>query len=273
MSFLALDGNEQAFSSAAATASANESVTRVAARLRGALAGIDGGGRRAARIQDPYGLRVYAMTEGPLAGAITALELQLTGLVNVAQENPLFDLAGDAVIHHGAFFQAPLALAIDATTLALAQTAPITHSRIRMLNEPDYSGARPFLAEGPAGSSGLMMVEYVAAGAIAELRAAAQPASIGTLVLSRGVEEDASFASQGAVQLERAVDAYRILLACEFVGAMRLLRTKDGGEPASGILRDAITVSSALPPGGVDVDLREDLALAGDLLDQLGQLG
>ena len=273
LSFLALDGNEEAFSEPAAAASANDSVSRVAARLRSTLSGIATEGRRAARIQDPYGLRVYAVTEGPLAGAISVLDGQLTGLINRAQENPLFDIATDAVIHHGTFFQAPLALAIDATTLAIAQTAPITHSRIRMMNEPDYTGASPFLAGGPAGASGLMMVEYVAAGAIAELRAAAQPASLGTLVLSRGVEDGASYASQGAVQLERAVGAYRVLLACELVGAMRLLRTKGVDAHASGILGDALGVASALSADDSDRDLRGDIALAGKLLDELGQLG
>jgi len=68
---------------------------------------------------------------------------------------------------HGAFYQASLSLELDGTTLALALTSPITHSRIRMLNDPDTNGRNSFLAAGPEGSSGLMMVEYVAAGAIA----------------------------------------------------------------------------------------------------------
>ena len=106
--------------------------------------------------------------------------------MNSAQENPLFDVDGDQVIHHGAFYQAALSLELDGATLALALTAPITHSRIRMLNDPETNGGNAFLAADSDGSSGLMMVEYVAAGAIAEIRNAAQPASVGTLVLSRG---------------------------------------------------------------------------------------
>jgi histidine ammonia-lyase len=144
--------------------------------------------------------------------------------LNTAQENPLFDVEGDEVVHHGAFYQASLSLELDGPTLALALTAPITHSRIRMINDPDTNGGNAFLAADSDGSSGLMMVEYVAAGAIAEIRNTAQPASVGTLVLSRGAEEDATFASQGALQLERSVAAYRVLLCCELVGAVRLLR-------------------------------------------------
>lgn len=297
LSFLALEGNDEAFSEFAARASATDSVIGIAARVRGALSGADTAGRPAARIQDPFGLRVYTLTEGPLAESIATLEEKLTRLVNTAQENPLFDtrafddptfdvsaldvstfdvsaddISAAAVVHHGAFFQAPLALALDATTLALAGTAPITHSRIGMMNEPAYTGQAPFLADGPAGSSGLMMVEYVAAGAIAELRASAQPASLGTLVLSRGVEEDASFASQGAVQLERAVAAYRVLLACELVSAVRLLRRREVGGQWRGVLREAMSIVEGLPAERADRDLRPDIAMASAMLDGLGRL-
>ena len=69
-----------------------------------------------------------------------------------------------------------------------------------------------------------MMIEYVAASTIAEIRNAADPASIGTLALSRGTEEDAPFTGQSLVQLQRAAAALRVLLSCELVVAVRLLR-------------------------------------------------
>ena len=93
-----------------------------------------------------------------------------------------------------------------------------------------------------------MMVEYVAAGAIAEIRNAAQPASVGTLVLSRGAEEDATFASQGALQLERSVAAYRVLLCCELVGAVRLLRQRRLDDRFSGVLGEALALAAGSAP-------------------------
>ena len=45
--------------------------------------------------------------------------------------------------------------------------------------EPRFTGLTPFLADGPAGSSGLMITEYTAASALAEIRAAAAPATVG----------------------------------------------------------------------------------------------
>jgi histidine ammonia-lyase len=272
LSFVALEGNSSAFSSAAARAAAAPYADGVAARLRTLFGDAGPGDHHPARIQDPYGLRVYPVAQASVVASLHSFANQVERTLNTAQENPLFDVEGDEVIHHGAFYQASLSLELDGMTLALALTSPITHSRIRMLNDPDTNGGNAFLAAGPEGSSGLMMVEYVAAGAIAEIRNAAQPASVGTLVLSRGMEEDATFASQGALQLERSVAAYRVLLCCELVGAVRLLRQRRLIDRFTGVLGAALELASGLPTDDEDRDLRGDLAVAETLLDGIGRL-
>ncbi len=272
LSFLALDGNPSAFSAAAARAAAAPQVDAVAARLRSLFVDAGQPDHSPARIQDPYGLRVYPVAQASVVATLNSLVGQLERTLNTAQENPLFDPDGDQVVHHGAFYQASLSLELDGTTLAMALTAPITHSRIRMLNDPETNRGNAFLADVEDGSSGLMMVEYVAAGAIAEIRAAAQPASVGTLVLSRGMEEDATFASQSALQLERSVAAYRVLLCCELVGAVRLLRQRGLHDRFAGVAGEAVALTQDLPWDDGDRDLRGDLVAAGPLLDDLGRL-
>jgi histidine ammonia-lyase len=272
LSFLALEGNPSPFSPVAARAAAAPHVDTVAARLRTLFADDAAQDHPPARIQDPYGLRVYPVAHASVVASLDSLVAQLERTMNTAQENPLFDADGDQVVHHGAFYQAALSLELDGATLALALTAPITHSRIRMLNDPETNGGNPFLAADAHGSSGLMMVEYVAAGAIAEIRNAAQPASVGTLVLSRGAEEDATFASQGILQLERSVAAYRVLLCCELVGAVRMLRQRQVVDRFGGVLGRALALAADLPRDDEDRDLRGDLAAAEGLLDELGRL-
>lgn len=283
LSFRGLDGNPSILSPAAVRAVAAPGVDAVAERTRRLLGVPDGSAGRPgapvaappaaqpARIQDAYGLRAFPISQGAFTHALGALTEQAGRLLGTAQENPLFDLAGEAVVHHGAFHQVALGLALDGCALALAQTGPLVMSRIGMLNEPRFTGLRPFLAAGQEGASGLMMIEYVAAGALAELRASAQPASLGSVVLSRGAEEDASFASQAVVQAERAVAAYRSLLACELVGAVRLLRQRGVGLPA-GPLRDALDLAGVLPAEDTDRDLRGDLEIAQELLDGLARV-
>ncbi|MDT5215125.1 MAG: histidine ammonia-lyase [Mycobacterium sp.] len=272
LSFLALEGNPQALSAIAAHAAAAPYAGTVADRLRTILATTGVQDVQPARIQDPYGLRVYPVAQASVVASLHSLEGQLERTLNAAQENPLFDIEHEAVIHHGAFYQASLSLELDGITLALALTAPITHSRIRMLNDPDTNGGNAFLADDADGSSGLMMVEYVAAGAIAEIRNAAQPASAGTLVLSRGAEEDATFASQGVQQLERSIAAYRVLLCCELVGAVRLLRQRGLDDKFGGVVGDTLAVTAVLTRNDEDRDLRGDVALAESLLDEVGRL-
>ncbi|MFC8801134.1 aromatic amino acid ammonia-lyase [Promicromonospora sp. NPDC057138] len=264
LSFRGLDGNTSVLSPAAVRAAAAPGVDVVAERVRRLLEPAV----EPARIQDAFGLRTFPISQGAFTHALGTLAEQAGRVLGVAQENPLFDLAGETVVHHGAFHQAALGLALDGCNLALAQTGPLVMSRIAMINEPALTGLRPFLATGQEGASGLMMVEYVAASALGELRAAAQPASLGSVALSRGAEEDASFASQAVVQAERAVDAYRTLLACELVGAVRLLRQRGVVLPA-GPLGDAFELAAALPSDDVDRDLRDDLDLAQKLLDAL----
>jgi histidine ammonia-lyase len=270
LSFHGLDGNPQAYSAAAAAASASAGVDDAAARLRAYI----GDTTQPARIQDPYALRIAGIVQGVVVTATERLAVQVSALADSAQENPLhvqFSGASDpGVAHHGAFYQAALTAELDAVALALAQTSTVTLSRLRLLNEPSFTGLPAFLADGEPGASGLMMVEYVAAAAVAEVRAAAQPAALGTVILSRGAEEDAPFAAQAMVQLERSIAATRTLVACELLGAVRVLSRRGIADRLPSELSTALTrVTAVLGEDITDRDLRPDLDLATALLAEL----
>ena len=79
------------------------------------------------------------------------------------------------VAHHGGFHAAYLVQSLDALVLALAQAAQLSLARLTMLAEPAYTGLHPFLGDGTPAASGVMIVEYSAASALAELRALATP--------------------------------------------------------------------------------------------------
>ena len=131
-----------------------------------------------------------------------------------------------AAYHHGGFYQAQLALALDHFRLAVTQVARLSTSRLSSLNEPGFTRLRPFLADDVPASSGVMILEYAAGAALGDLRAFSAPASLGHAVLSRGVEEQASFASLAARQTLRACRAYRLVVGCELVAAVRALRQR-----------------------------------------------
>ena len=68
-----------------------------------------------------------------------------------------------------------------------------------------------------------MIAEYAGADALARLRALAVPTITGGISISRGLEEHASFAWQGALQARDAVAHLRTVLALEHVAARRAL--------------------------------------------------
>ncbi|MDT5112665.1 MAG: histidine ammonia-lyase, partial [Mycobacterium sp.] len=78
--------------------------------------------------------------------------------------------------------------------------------------------------------------------------------------------------SQGVQQLERSIAAYRVLLCCELVGAVRLLRQRGLDDKFGGVVGDTLALTAVLPRNDEDRDLRGDVALAESLLDEVGRL-
>jgi len=137
--------------------------------------------------------------------------------------------------------------------------------------EPAYTGLSPFLADpGTPGSSGVMMLEYLAAEALARMRAAAAPASLQTASVSRGVENAASFASLAARHAADAAVAYRTVLGCELLSARRALLQQAAGVPE--VLEPALAALAGLDDSCADRDLSADLEAASLALPSLATL-
>lgn len=270
---LAVDANPQHWSAQAAKATVSPGCRAAAATLRAIF---DAGSAQpaAARVQDPYGIRAYAIAHGALRDVTERAVATVEDLTAIAQENPIFSLDSDRVqvAHHAGFFQIGLALDFDALTNALSTLVPLATSRIRMLSEPQYTGLAPFLASGPAGSSGTMVVEYVIAAAGAEMRAASTPAAGGATVLSRGTEEDATFAPQAVTQLERSVVAWRTMLAGELLLAVRALRQRGLIDEVAADVLTLLRTAPELWMTDEDQDLRPVLEASERLLGTVGAL-
>ncbi|MGW2885065.1 aromatic amino acid lyase [Streptomyces griseoruber] len=269
LSLAAVGGSAEAYAAAVHALRPYEGAARAAGEVRRLLGiGENGEGLPGRRIQDPFGFRAFPQAHGCALDACARLRAVVEVEVNCPSENPLVAADGTTAHHHGGFFAAPLGLALDAAGLALLQTAQLSVARLSALGDPDLTGLPGFLAAGPASSSGTMILEYTANSALAELRSCAAPASAGHAVLSRGLEEAASFAGQAARQTLRAAQAYRTVLACELVTAVRALRMRPVPPPVP-----AFTLATAaLPFGTDDRPLTGDLAAATELLPRLAEL-
>jgi histidine ammonia-lyase len=268
LSLLAVHGSVEPYAAPVHLARPHSGQQEVAAHMRALLAGEH---TEAARIQDPYGYRAFPQVHGPAVDALAAADGVLVRELNAASENPLVDVAGHTVWHNGNFHAAYIGLALDAMRAAVFQTAALSAARLGTLVEPLFTGLGPFLADTPA-SSGIMVLEYVAQSAVADIRRLAAPAALGSAVLSRGVEEHAGFATQSAHASTDVVPAYRAALACELVGAVRALRMQ-GRAPAGGALCRAFALADAvLDPRTADRPLDADLSAAAEVLGEISRL-
>ncbi|GAA0822027.1 aromatic amino acid ammonia-lyase [Streptosporangium amethystogenes subsp. fukuiense] len=206
------------------------------------------------RVQDPYGYRAFPQVHGAALDALRHAERTVAEEMNAAPENPL--IADGRAWHNGNFHSARVALALDALRAALVQTATMSAARLATLNDPAHTGLLPFLAEHPGGS-GVMILEYVAHSALAELRHLAAPVTLGGAVLSLGTEDHASFTPQAARSALAAIEPLEIVLACELVASVRTLRLR------------GVPCDLPLDPAPADRPLDADLDVARGLLPGL----
>ncbi|MFG2353405.1 aromatic amino acid ammonia-lyase [Streptomyces sp. NPDC048521] len=268
LSLAAVSGSPEAYAAPVHALRPYPGPARAAAEVRRLLGPSEPPADAGSRIQDPYGFRAFPQVHGAALEASDALLRILETEINCPSENPVL-MPDGRLYHHGGFFAAHLALALDGLNLALLKTAQLSAARLAALSRSDLTGLPAFLATGPAGSSGAMILEYTANSALAELRSsAAAPASAGHAVLSHGLEEAAGFAGQAARQTERATAAYATVVACELVAAVRASRLR----PVPPRVPAFTLAADVLPSGTEDRPLTGDIGAATELLHHLAEL-
>jgi histidine ammonia-lyase len=233
------------------------------------------------RVQDAYSLRCAPQVFGAVADAIRFAEETVAVELNASTDNPLVFENGD-VISGGNFHGQPVAQALDILALTLTTLQAIAERRVERLVNPDLSQGLPaFLTSDPGLSSGLMMVQITAASLVAESRALAMPASIGSIPTDANQED---FVPMG---MAAAFKAVRILTNAQRVIAAELLCAAQGLEflhpltPGRGVsalyrrirsLTPPVSPLSADRPPGPDLE-RLARAVAQGELDPAGQRG
>ena len=211
-----------------------------------------------ARLQDPFALRTVPQVHAPFLDALATTRQAVVVEVDDSTENPLV-VADGTPLHHGGFVTARLSATLDALRQATYPVIALSAGRLSALINPSLSGLPPFLASGPAGSSGVMILEYLAQDALARARIATTPVSTGHASVSLGLEEHASFSTQAAWACEQMVDVAPVVLGCELVAAVRAIRMDPARTPG-GPLR-AVFERAAAELG----EERADRPMTGDL--------
>lgn len=220
-SIVACRASRQPFSPAAQRANPHRGRDHIVKTMTTLLSGYS---VSSARVQDTFGFRCAMQVAAPVFDQICQLRSAVEIEINSAPENPLIDNTSGAVIHNGNFDILALAIPAQTLTIALVSAADLSLSRIRSLCAPEVTGGSAFLADRTPGSSGVMIAEYVVAAALAHMRTLAQPVTVNAVVVSRGMEDHASFATQAVHNLLEAVDDFRTITATELVCAGRAVR-------------------------------------------------
>jgi histidine ammonia-lyase len=251
--------------------------TVTAARLRALLEGseINPAHADCGRVQDPYTLRCISQVLGAARDALSYCTRVFDAELGAVTDNPLIFAEDGDVLTGGNFHGQPLALALDMLAVALAQMASFSERRTYSLMGPHEWDTGPnriplFLTPHPGLNSGYMIVQYVAAALVNEIKVLAHPASIDSIPTSAGMEDFVSMGVTAALKARQALDlAYRVV-AIELICAAQGLDFRMPLRPGRGVAAAYEAVRELVPTLAADRPPSPDIeALAKALRDGL----
>jgi histidine ammonia-lyase len=201
---------------------------------------------KAGAVQDVYSLRCAPAVHGAARDAIAYARRVAEAEINAATDNPLFfpaDPSADEAVpfdHQfaanwpagydgrerisysaGNFHGEPVGMAADVLAIAVAELANISERRSQMLLDAHHNRNLPSNLIPHRGiNSGLMIVQYAAAGIVSENKVLTHPASVDSIPTSANSEDHNAMATIAARKLRTVLRNAQAVLAIELlVGA------------------------------------------------------
>jgi histidine ammonia-lyase len=262
LSLEALQGSRTSFSPAVHAArplkGQNEAAANVWRLLEGSA--IIESHRWCDKVQDAYSLRCAPQVHGASRDLLDYVEATVSVELNAATDNPLVLVAEGEIVSAGNFHGQPLAFALDALAMAVAELANISERRIERLVNPSLSdGLPPFLVEHGGLNSGFMIPQYVAAALVSENKVLAHPASVDSIPTSAGQEDHVSMGNAAGLKALRVLDNAERTLAIELLAGAQAIEFLAPLKPGEGVCAVHDVVRSLSPR------LDEDRSLSGDI--------
>jgi histidine ammonia-lyase len=242
-----------------------DSAANVLALLEGSA--INESHRWCDKVQDAYSLRCAPQVHGATRDLLDYVDYTVSVELNAATDNPLVLVEDDLLVSNGNFHGQPLAFALDALAMGVAELANISERRVERLVNPSLSGGLPpFLTVEGGLNSGFMIPQYVAASLVSENKVLAHPASVDSIPTSAGQEDHVSMGSVAGAK------AWQVLANVEWALAIELLAGAQGVEflaplePGHGVGAAHRFVRSLSPR------VTEDRQLGGDIETVAGSI-
>ena len=217
---------------------------------------LDGGTIQAAhlnceKVQDSYSLRCSPQVHGPAHEALSDTLKTLSIELNSATDNPLVfpnpeNPGPHEVVSGGNFHGQILGIAADRLSIIAHELAVISERRTNQLLDPAWSGLPAYLAKNSGLESGLMIVQYVAAAAIAEMHVSGNPATLSNVSVSNNKEDHVSMGATACYKLIQQNQNLSRVIACELICAVEGLRHNEN-RPSPVLLAAVNWVSEQVP--------------------------
>jgi histidine ammonia-lyase len=212
------------------------------------------------KVQDAYSLRCAPQVHGAVRDLLDYAERTVAVELNAATDNPLVLVDEELLVSNGNFHGQPLAFALDALTMAVAELASISERRTERLVNPSLSGGLPaFLTPDGGLNSGFMLPQYVAAALVSENKVLAHPASVDSIPTSAGHEDHVSMGNASALKAWQALANSEWTLAIELLAGAQGVEFLAPLEPGRGAAAARAFVRKLSPR------LEDDRPLAGDI--------
>jgi histidine ammonia-lyase len=200
------------------------------------------------KVQDAYSLRCAPQVHGASRDLLDYVDYTVSIELNAATDNPLVLVEDELLVSNGNFHGQPIAFALDAMAMAVAELANISERRVERLVNPSLSdGLPPFLTTDGGLNSGFMIPQYVAASLVSENKVLSHPASVDSLPTSAGQEDHVSMGNAAGLK------AWQVLANAEWALAIELLAAVQGVEflaplePGAGVVAARAHVRSMSP--------------------------
>lgn len=222
LSLDAFDGRIEAFLPLTHKLRRHEGQLATAERFISLLEGSELINRHKEHVQDPYSFRCIPQVHGAVKDSISYVRSVIENEINSVTDNPNIFPDEDTIISAGNFHGEPIAIPMDALSIALSELANISERRIYQL----ISGHRDlpkFLVANPGLNSGFMIPQYTAASIVSQNKMYCWPASADSIPSSQGQEDHVSMGSNSATKFIKVVDNCETVLAIELMNAAQAL--------------------------------------------------
>jgi histidine ammonia-lyase len=236
-----------------------DTAARMRALLEGSSLWAPGAARR---VQDPVSMRVVAQVHGAASHMVGLAREQVEIELNSAADSPLVLAEEGLMLSNGNFHLPGLALALDASAIALAQASSLSVSRCQRFMTPALTGLPLQLTRHGPAHSGFATVQKTLTALWAEVRQRANPGSLDYLPVSETLEDHACMALGVAEKLGEMLERIHYLIAIELLVSAQAVDLR--GTPETGLgagtraayrtLRSLVPTLDEDRPLGPDID-------------------